>query len=706
MKPYKAIFTSPPIHIPTNGVVDGPIIGNGDTGVALSGFPQSLRFWISKNDFWRALEGQAKWSRESLFGSPCSIGYLDLTLESVASEHYTVEQNLQFADIIGCLQTLKQEPIEFRSWVCATENMLIIELTSASRQTVQMSLTPQTGWMSTTEAGYDSEQTLWMKRSFTDEKLAWPTEAIVCLKHITGGTPLGTLSYVQLEPGQKTVFAASICTNHETPAFAEQAKQRIERLTIDDISVLRESHEDWWNGFWQKSEVEIGDELLERFYYGSQYIMACCSRNKEFPPGIFGNWITTDTPLWAGDYHLNYNYQAPYWGVFSSNHVELSEPYDAPIIDYMKLGKEKSKVHLGMQGIYYEVGIGPKGLQTAREKFWGQKSNAAYAAINMIMRFYHTYDTDYARKVYPFLLEVANFWEQYLSFEGERYVIRGDASIEYEDNQDETNSSLSLGLLKALFSAIMDFSRELGADQDKRETWQHILERLSDFPVFEREGRRVFRMTEQGVDWMSSNTLPIQHIYPAGTIGLGSNPELLEIGRNTVEILNRWEDFNGFPTIFPAAVRVGYDAEIVMEQLRLQCRNHGYPNLFIYYGGGGIECCSTVPLTINEMLMQSHEGVIRLFPVWPDKHDARFRDLRAVGAFLISAELKDGAASGVRIVSEKGRPIVIENPWPGLSVKVYAHNGGGAADVEIIQMDGDRYISFDTQIGFVYTIEH
>ncbi|WP_376769353.1 hypothetical protein [Paenibacillus germinis] len=33
--------------------------------------------------------------------------------------------------------------------------------------------------------------------------------------------------------------------------------------------------------------------------------MACCSRNKAFPPGLFGNWITTDTPSWAGDYHLN-----------------------------------------------------------------------------------------------------------------------------------------------------------------------------------------------------------------------------------------------------------------------------------------------------------------------------------------------------------------------------------------------------------------
>jgi alpha-L-fucosidase 2 len=65
------------------------------------------------------------------------------------------------------------------------------------------------------------------------------------------------------------------------------------------------------------------------------------------------------------------------------------------------------------------------------------------------------------------------------------------------------------------------------------------------------------------------------------------------------------------------------------------------------------------------MLMQSHEGVIRLFPCWPKDQDARFGTLRAVGSFLVSAELKGGVISGVKITSEKGGDCVIVNPWPG-----------------------------------------
>ena len=70
------------------------------------------------------------------------------------------------------------------------------------------------------------------------------------------------------------------------------------------------------------------------------------------------------------------------------------------------------------------------------------------------------------------------------------------------------------------------------------------------------------------------------------------------------------------------------------------------------------------------MLLQSHEGVIRLFPCWPWDQDARFGTLRAKGAFLVSAELKGGVASGVKVTSEKGSDCVSQNPCPDKSLRV------------------------------------
>lgn len=70
-----------------------------------------------------------------------------------------------------------------------------------------------------------------------------------------------------------------------------------------------------------------------------------------------------------------------------------------------------------------------------------------------------------------------------------------------------------------------------------------------------------------------------------------------------------------------------------------------------------------VPSAINEMLLQSHEDVIRLFPVWPRQKDASFVNLRAVGAFVVSSELSNENITNVTIRSEKGRTCRIINPW-------------------------------------------
>ncbi|MEI7899998.1 MAG: sugar-binding domain-containing protein [bacterium] len=46
--------------------------------------------------------------------------------------------------------------------------------------------------------------------------------------------------------------------------------------------------------------------------------------------------------------------------------------------------------------------------------------------------------------------------------------------------------------------------------------------KISAFPTQERNGKTVFRYSEKGMAWCNGNTLGIQHIYPAGAIGLDS----------------------------------------------------------------------------------------------------------------------------------------------------------------------------------------
>jgi hypothetical protein len=214
-------------------------------------------------------------------------------------------------------------------------------------------------------------------------------------------------------------------------------------------------------------------------------------------------------------------------------------------------------------------------------------------------------------------------------------------------------------------------STALGVDADRREKWNHILEHLSGFATQEKDGRTVFRYSEKGTPWWPNNSLGVQHIYPAGAIGLDSDPKLIEIAHNTIDVMGRWKDFNGMSSFFPAAVRVGYDPVVILDQLRRLVTQDMGPNGFVRGNPHAVENCSIVPNTINEMLCMGHQNVLRVFPVWPRENDARFGNLRAQGAFLVSSELSGGQVQYVQLLSEQGRQCTIENPWPGQEVRVY-----------------------------------
>lgn len=69
---------------------------------------------------------------------------------------------------------------------------------------------------------------------------------------------------------------------------------------------------------------------------------------------------------------------------------------------------------------------------------------------------------------------------------------------------------------------------------------------------------------------------------------------------------------------------------------------------------------------IQEMLLQSHRGVIRLFPAVPKLwKKVAFSTLRGQGAFLVSAELVSGKVTRVEILSEKGGVCKLISPWSG-----------------------------------------
>jgi hypothetical protein len=102
----------------------------------------------------------------------------------------------------------------------------------------------------------------------------------------------------------------------------------------------------------------------------------------------------------------------------------------------------------------------------------------------------------------------------------------------------------------------------------------------------------------------------------------------------------------------------------------------------------------SLPAVLNECMMQSYTGVIRLFPNPQGLGRAEFKDLRAMGAFLVSAAWDGKRVSRVSLRSEKGARARMVNPWGGARVAV---NG-----VKVEEREGA--IEFDTRAGADYRI--
>ena len=67
---------------------------------------------------------------------------------------------------------------------------------------------------------------------------------------------------------------------------------------------------------------------------------------------------------------------------------------------------------------------------------------------------------------------------------------------------------------------------------------------------------------------------------------------------------------------------------------------------------------------------------MRIFPDWDARLDCAFENLRADGAFLVSAEIRSGAVLYAKIVSEKGGTLRVAYPARNYTVTV---NGAPAA---------------------------
>ena len=522
------------------------------------------------------------------------------------------------------------------------------------------------------------------------------------------------------------------------------------------VTELNNVRQEWWKNFWSGSYIDFGTEdenlnKVQKYYYGAQYILGSTARKGEVAPGLYGIWHTTDTPNWYSDYHLNYNFMSTFYGTYSSNRPELTLPGIESLLDYMPVGQKNAssveelrkinedfvnqKIEKGdiseedgiPGAILYPVGIGPWGMPIYPDSYHSELLDAAYNSYLMTQYYDYTVDKDFLESgVYDYMKQAVALYEAWLEKEettenkdGYEYVLYAG----FNEGSWAKNPAVELAALKNTLRHLISVSEVLGRDEDKRAEWIEIYEHLSDQPTTVVNGKTVLALGEKqwnGSSWVDlpspipgdGNALPLDAMIPGGVYNYFSSPEDLQMIQDTIDVFSQrgaWSQINNFPRLFPEAVKSRYPVDTVVTKLVDVINRQMAPNLRINDNTHGVEKCGSTE-TINSMMLISEEGITKIFPNWYTDKDAKFVNLRAKGAFTVSAEY-DGAAQeakNVVITSEVGEDMTLVSPWAeGMTVKdsegnVVATTKGTVPNWE--DQENATY-TFSTTAGETYTVE-
>ena len=504
-----------------------------------------------------------------------------------------------------------------------------------------------------------------------------------------------------LQPGADATIAVSVLDNRDVANYRGASLKLLNALNVSGVEQLWNKHLAWWKNFWGHSYIHIANKPIENFWYGSLYVFACSSAPGQIAPGLWGNFITSPHMGWNGDYTLDYNYEAPYWAAYPTNHVALADNYDQALLDWMQRGHGLAK-HRHYHGLFYYCHLSPlPGWSADGAKTLRQKSDALFGGVDCLQRWRYTRSKAYARKVYPFLRGVARFWDHYLVLKKGVYMDFNDAADELHSPHD-VNPATSIAFLRMLYSGLLDINHSLQLHDPDAGRWRHILAHLSPLPIVPAssissivhavgnaavQGKFVIRDALTGSQWINLGQLLSAHppvrasgssagmnshqvIFPGWAIGLESPKSELAAALNTVSFQKTWYDFNNTSSFYPACAAVGYNPDRILYHLDMLISHCSYPNFLFQMGGGGTENFATVPTTICGMFLQSYQKNILVFPNWPKNQNASFGNLLACGDFLISSRLHQGRIMYVQITSGRGGPCHLVNPWPGRRVAV------------------------------------
>ena len=550
------------------------------------------------------------------------------------------------------------------------------------------------------------------------------------------------------EPAPRYCLMIAAATTVEGDPLAAARRELCAALAVGP-DTLKAEQEAWWRDYWSKSllRIESPDKMADRLcaaYHVHLYSLACAGRGPvpcKWDGGA--GLMRRDERTWGLSEWVQ-EIRFTYLPLYAANRLEMARGLTRHYSGMRPYLLEQTKRMWGVEGMWIPETVLPWGhaedfvLKASGDapggyflpwdpetapygKFERYNSYVGFlftAGLEVCQHYmvYHRYSGDerFLREgAYPTIRDVCRFISGLLrKGADERWHL--DPANALETWQMVRDPADTLAGIQAIFPEFIRLSEEYDLDADLRRRCGEILAALPEPAMghWARDGTidagaKTYAPAAAKGQFPEARNFEIPALYrlfPFGLTGIGAADH--ELVRNTFQrriygITQSWS----LDAIWAARLGLGEEA------CKLLAEHAERYNRFRYGGWDSDNSSvfpdglSVVPYTdgaglsafgVNEVLLQSHNGLIRVLPAVSRDWSGVFR-LRAEGGFIVAVDFAQGVARLVEVRSVLGGRCKIQNPW---NETCLVSEGG-----RVVLRTDAASLEFETQPGSVYLME-